>query len=466
MRAAAAVCLLVVVAGCTGVLLGDDPAGGNDVDTPTEGALEVHLINVGQGAAMLVVSPTGETLLVDSGNYEDDGEYVLEYLRARGIDRIDYLVTSHAHADHIGGHAAVIDHFETDGEGVGAVYDPGIAASTQTYEEYLDAVERHDVPLYRTAAGDGIPLAGADLRVLGPPEDHLAGGDRNENSIVLRIEYGDASVLFAGDAEKRAERSLVDRYGDGLASTVLVAGHHGSATSTHGFFLDHVDPEAVVVSSAYDSEYGHPHESVLGRLAARSLPTYWTGTHGDVAFVTDGRTVTVRTQRAAPTDPRRLENGSRTDPDIDDALESRGTLGDGDPTTLTPTSTPAVTDGGTSVGTDTGAADALAVVEVHADAAGDDRENLNDEYVVFGNTGNATIDLSGWEVRDEAGKRYASPEGTSLAPGETVTLHTGDGTDRDGHRYWGAGGPVWNNGGDTVIVEVPNGTEVLRQQYD
>ncbi len=109
--------------------------------TAVEGTVEVHFINVGQSVSTLVVGPTGETMLVDTGHFTDDGEYVLQYLQAHGIERLDHLVVSHNDADHIGGNAAIIDYYETEADGIGAIYDPGIAASTQTYSEYLDAVE-------------------------------------------------------------------------------------------------------------------------------------------------------------------------------------------------------------------------------------------------------------------------------------------------------------------------------------
>ncbi|PSQ17382.1 endonuclease [Halobacteriales archaeon QS_8_69_26] len=107
----------------------------------------------------------------------------------------------------------------------------------------------------------------------------------------------------------------------------------------------------------------------------------------------------------------------------------------------------------------------LAVATVHADAAGDDRENLNDEYVVFENVGEEPLDLSGWTVEDEAGHTYAFPDGFVLDLGDRVTLHTGSGADTDSDRYWGAGGAVWNNGGDVVVVRNADGEVVLSVEY-
>ncbi|WP_199240787.1 ComEC/Rec2 family competence protein, partial [Halorubrum sp. SP3] len=159
---------IVVLAGCAGAAPGDQAPTGPDTDDETpagtaNGTVEVHYINVGQSVSTLILGPEGETMLVDTGHYNDDGEYVLEYLRRHDVTRIDHLVTSHNDADHIGGNAAVIEYYETEADGIGGVYDPGIAASTQTYAEYLDAVEEHDVTLYETREGDAISFGAVDV---------------------------------------------------------------------------------------------------------------------------------------------------------------------------------------------------------------------------------------------------------------------------------------------------------------
>ncbi len=329
-------CLVVaiVLAGCVGTAPtpATETAASRERPTPspvTAGATDtatVNFINTGQSESTLVVGPTGETMLVDTGHFSDDGEHVLASLRARDIDRIDYLVVSHNDADHIGGNAAIIDYYETEADGIGAIYDPGIAASTRTYGEYLDAVEEHDVPLYETRAGDSIPFEGVGVSALGPPEPYLDNRTRNENSVVLKLEYGETTYLLTGDAEADQEAQLVERYGDRLRTTVLKTGHHGSTTSTSPALLDAASPRRVVVSSAYDSEYGHPHPDVLLRLASRSIPTYWTATHGDIVLVTDGQSVTVRTRRAAPTGPLELRDGAPVAPGNGSELAVRETF--------------------------------------------------------------------------------------------------------------------------------------------
>jgi competence protein ComEC len=126
--------------------------------------------------------------------------------------------------------------------------------------------------------------------------------------------------------------------------------------------------------------------------------------------------------------------------------------------TATATSTP-VADGGTAT------PDTLAIAAINADAEGDDAENLNDEYIILENTGDAPLELGGWTVSDEAGKTYTVPDGVTLAAGAQLTLHSGSGTDTETDRYWGQGSPVWNNGGDTITVTTADGEVVLEETY-
>lgn len=480
-----AVVTLVVLAGCAGVI--DDgergpaietdggggsesndttPDGENAVTTP-EGSLTVHMLDVGQGSSTLIIGPTGETILIDSGDWRDDGAAVIEYIEARGVTRIDHLVTSHPDADHIGGHAAIIEHFETEGDGVGAVYDPGITSSSATYESYLDAIEKYDVTLYQTQAGDSIDIKDVEAQVLAPPEGYLANDDRNENSLVVHLQFGPSSFLLPGDGETESEEYLESTYGDELNSTVLAVGHHGSQSSTSDAFLDTVSPRVALISSAYDSQYGHPHEEVLTRLDQRSIPTFWTGTHGHVRLTSNGSAVTVATQQDAPSVASQLRDGDAVSDDASSGFTDRLVVpATGSATPSTPddvTSEDDVADSTEPSEGDTNTS--LAIADTHADAEGNDNENLNDEYVVLENTGETAIDLSGWTIADSADHTFTVPDGFELGAGKQVTIHTGSGTDTETDLYWGRSAAVWNNGGDTVIITDASGSVIIEESY-
>lgn len=318
-----ALCVLVLFAGCAeaGIDL-DEPTPDEEPPpaTPAEGELEVHAINVGQADATLIMTDD-ETMLIDSGDWRDDGETVLEYLESHGVDRIDHLVSTHGHADHIGGHAAIIDHYETEKGGIGAAYDNGVPHTSQTYERYLDAIERHGVDLFEVGEGDEIPFEGVGATVLNPEQP--GGDDLHYESVTIHMTFGETSLLFTGDAERDAEARMVDAHGEALAADIYHAGHHGSDTSSTAEFLDVVDPEVTIISSAYDSQYGHPHDEPLERFAERDVRATWTGAHGTIVFVTDGDAISVRTQHNATTDPLELRNAPEATAAPSDDVEER-----------------------------------------------------------------------------------------------------------------------------------------------
>lgn len=267
----------------------DDPVDDADMPATADGKLTLHHIDVGQADATLITTPANETILIDTGDWRQSGEGVIEYLEAESIDRIDHLVATHAHADHIGGHDAVIEWAETEANGIGTAYDSGVPHTSQTYERYLDAVEEHDVELLVVEEGDELPIDGAvDALVVNPPEGD-SGSDLHENSVSLVVDYGEFTYLTTGDAEADAEAHMVDAWAGELDADVYQAGHHGSTTSSTAPFLDAATPQVAIISSAYDSQYGHPHDETLEAFAARDIETYWTGVHGDIVVTTDGQ---------------------------------------------------------------------------------------------------------------------------------------------------------------------------------
>lgn len=256
--------------------------------SPDHGSLQVHFIDVGQGDAVLILTPQGCTMLIDGGPAAAGGT-VLDYLSRMGVSRIDLIVGTHPHEDHIGGLIAVLENLP-----VGKIIDSGIAHTSQTYEKYLTLIDRQQIPFGIGRAGQKIDLdSSLTLKILHPDSD-VKGDDLNHASVVIELRYGELTFLFNGDAEKRAETEMLERgYRPAAAVTVLKVGHHGSSSSTSKEYLKTVAPEIAVISAGEDNSYGHPHKETLERLAAFGVKVYRTDLMGSIAIVTDGKSYTV-----------------------------------------------------------------------------------------------------------------------------------------------------------------------------
>jgi len=268
---------------------------------PPEGALRIRHLDVGQADATLLETPEDETVVVDTGDWQQKAETVIHRLESLAIDHLDHLVATHAHADHIGGHAALIEHFETERDGIGLIYDSGVPHTSQTYQNYIDAVEEYDHDLLVVEEGESLPVGGIDVSAVNPPTD--GGDDLDYNCVALRVEHDDVTYLTTGDAGADAEGRMVADRGGQLPADIYQSGHHGSDTSSTALFLDAVDPARSVISSAYDSQFGHPDDAVLSRYAEFGIETYWTGVHSEVVLTIEGESVTVDTDESFSTDP-------------------------------------------------------------------------------------------------------------------------------------------------------------------
>ena len=229
--------------------------------------LTISFINVGQGDSILVILPNTKTLLIDGGERESSGK-VLETLQEVGLSHIDVVVATHPHADHIGGLIDVITNVN-----VGQVLDSNQMYTTHTFEDFLDAIDTEQIPLKSVGEGDSIDLdPTVKIDVLNPSASLSDGADNeaefNDNSVVLKLTYGEFSALLTGDMQKTNEARLVLKNATALDAEVLKAGHHGSRTSSSLPFLKAVTPKVVIISLAAGNNYGHPHQEALDRLSA------------------------------------------------------------------------------------------------------------------------------------------------------------------------------------------------------
>lgn len=254
----------------------------------TGNGLTVHFVDVGQADCVLLQCG-GENMLIDGGNV-DDSDLVVSYLQDYGVSKLDLVVNTHAHEDHVGGLAAVLAMYETE-----ELWCPVTYYDSACFEDFIYYADQQRLEPTCPNPGDTFFLGEAQVTVLGPIRDDY---DTNNSSIVLRVDYGQTSFLFSGDAEREAENDILDA-GFDISTTVIKAGHHGSSTSNGYRWLREADAAYVVIPVGADNSYGHPHEEILSRFRDADMIVYRTDLQGHIVCHSDGVNVSFTTKKQA-----------------------------------------------------------------------------------------------------------------------------------------------------------------------
>lgn len=249
--------------------------------------LTVSFIDVGQADSILIQISNGKNVLIDAGN-NGDAATIVNYLKAQNISRLDYVIATHSHEDHIGGMDTVIRTFD-----IGQVVMPKESSNTQTFRDLLTAIANKGLKPIEAKAGVKLDLGSeVNAELLAPNSSGYE--DINDYSAVLRLVYGKNSFLFTGDAEAQSESEML-HLGSQLKADVLKVGHHGSRTSSTAGFLKLVAPKYAVISVGKGNTYGHPTQEALGRLSGVAATIYRTDEAGTVVCESDGETLTFKT---------------------------------------------------------------------------------------------------------------------------------------------------------------------------
>ena len=283
------ICLCLLVVGCANPFVESDDK--NSVSTFNGDTLRVNYIDVGQGDSIFIQLPNKETMLIDAGEaYEVDN--VINYLNNLGIKKIDYVVGTHPHTDHIGGLEEVINTFD-----VGAIYMPKVSSNSKTFEDLLTTISNKGLKV-KTAKSGVVVLDEDNLKLefIAPNSDNYS--NLNNYSAVLKLTYLDNTFLFMGDAETLSE----DEITSDVDADVIKVGHHGSDSSSSVEFVKKVSPEYAIIMVGEGNSYNHPYQSIIDRYESVGAKVLRTDLDGNIICDSDGVDVTCKGDKESSSD--------------------------------------------------------------------------------------------------------------------------------------------------------------------
>jgi competence protein ComEC len=248
-----------------------------------EGTLEVHYIDVGQGDATLIKCGS-HAMLIDGGN-NNKGTTVQLYLKKQGVESLDYVIGTHPDADHIGGLDVIVYKYNCD-----TVIMPDYEKDTKTYQELVDVIHDKNMKITYPVVGEQYALGEAKFTIIAPNSNSY-GGNANDYSVAILLEYGKNRFLFTGDAEEASEAEMLTN-GIDISADVYKVAHHGSRSASTQEFLNAVHPKYAVISCGEGNSYGHPHAEVLNRLRSMGVEVFRTDEQGSIIASSDGENIT------------------------------------------------------------------------------------------------------------------------------------------------------------------------------
>lgn len=247
-----------------------------------EGTLEVHYIDVGQGDATLIKCGS-HAMLIDGGN-NNKGTTVQLYLKKQGVESLDYVIGTHPDADHIGGLDVIVYKYNCD-----TVIMPDYEKDTKTYQELVDVIHDKNMKITYPVVGEQYALGEAKFTIIAPNSNSY-GGNANDYSVAILLEYGKNRFLFTGDAEEASEAEMLTN-GIDISADVYKVAHHGSRSASTQEFLNAVHPKYAVISCGEGNSYGHPHAEVLNRLRSMGVEVFRTDEQGSIIASSDGENI-------------------------------------------------------------------------------------------------------------------------------------------------------------------------------